>query len=82
LFAAVGIVLLILGFLINVYLAVLWLLGQGIGDRPLLLLGILLMLIGFQTISTGLIGEIIVGRGYREGKKITWRDGLVGIGAL
>jgi len=66
-FAAAGIVLLLLGFLINVYLAVLWFLGQGIGDRPLLLLGILLILIGFQTISTGLIGEIIVGSRHREG---------------
>lgn len=62
LFGAVGLSLFLVGIIINVYLAVLWLLGQGIGTRPLLLLGVLLMVIGFQIISTGLIGEMIAGR--------------------
>jgi len=48
------------GFIINVYLAILWFQGRGIGGRPLLLLGVLLMLVGFQIISAGLIGEMIV----------------------
>jgi len=39
----------------------LWSLGEGVRVRPLLLLGVLLMLIGFQIISTGLIGEMISG---------------------
>lgn len=60
LFGAVGVLLLLAGLMVNVYLAVLRFLGQGIGTRPLLLLGILLMVIGFQIISTGLIGEMIV----------------------
>ena len=60
LFGAVGLLLFLLGFMVNIYFAVLWLLGRGIWLRPLLLLGVLLMLIGFQVISTGLIGEIIV----------------------
>jgi len=60
LFGAVGLLLFLLGFIVNVYFVILWLLGQGIWLRPLLLLGVLLMLIGFQVISTGLIGEIIV----------------------
>jgi len=60
LFGAIGLLLFLLGFIVNIYFAVLWFLGQGIWGRPLLLLGILLMLIGFQVISTGLIGEIIV----------------------
>lgn len=60
LFGAVGLLLFLLGFIVNIYFVVLWLLGQGIWLRPLLLLGVLLMLIGFQVISTGLIGEIIV----------------------
>ncbi|HAW80527.1 MAG TPA: glycosyltransferase, partial [Balneola sp.] len=34
-------------------------LNQGIGDRPLLFLGILLMVLGIQLLSTGLIGELI-----------------------
>ncbi len=60
LFGAVGLLLFLMGFMVNVYFVVLWLLGRGIWLRPLLLLGVLLMLIGFQVISTGLIGEIIV----------------------
>lgn len=35
-------------------------LGQGIADRPLLLVGVLLMVLGVQAIALGLIGEIIV----------------------
>lgn len=34
-------------------------LGQGIGHRPLLLFGILLVILGVQLISAGLIGELI-----------------------
>jgi glycosyltransferase involved in cell wall biosynthesis len=34
-------------------------LGHGIGHRPLLLLGILLLILGVQLVSTGLIGELI-----------------------
>ena len=34
--------------------------GQGIADRPLLLLGVLLVVLGVQAIALGLIGEIIV----------------------
>ncbi len=60
LFGGVGFLLFLAGFMINVYLAILWFLGQGIGNRPLLLLGVLLMLVGFQIVSTGLIGEMIV----------------------
>lgn len=60
LFGAVGMLLLLMGFAINIYLAILWFLGQGIGTRPLLFLGVLLMLVGFQIVSTGLIGEMIV----------------------
>ncbi|MBA7699300.1 hypothetical protein ES703_107991 [subsurface metagenome] len=60
LFGAVGLLLFLLGFMVNVYFVVLWLLGRGGWVRPLLLLGVLLMLIGFQVVSTGLIGEIIV----------------------
>lgn len=36
------------------------LLGQGIADRPLLLLGVLLIVLGVQAVALGLIGEIIV----------------------
>jgi len=61
LFGAVGVLLFLIGLIINIYLLIIKLLGEGIGDRPLLLLGVLLMVVGFQIISTGLIGEMIAG---------------------
>lgn len=61
LFGPIGSLLFLAGLVINIYLGILWFLGEGIGSRPLLLLGVMLMLIGFQIGSTGLIGEIIVG---------------------
>lgn len=42
------------------YLSLDWFLGTPIGQRPILFLGILLIMIGFQIISTGLIGEMLV----------------------
>ena len=60
LFGSMGLALLGLGFVINAYLAVLWTMGYGIGHRPLLTFGVLLMILGIQFISTGLIGEMIV----------------------
>jgi len=40
-------------------------LKEGIGNRPLLLLSILLLVIGFQFVTMGLLGEIMV-RTYHE----------------
>jgi hypothetical protein len=42
--------------------------GVGISDRPLILLGILLMVVGVQFITMGLLGEMLV-RVYHEGQK-------------
>jgi hypothetical protein len=41
------------------YLTVLKLGGAGIGGRPLLLLGVLLVVVGIQFLSLGLIGEML-----------------------
>ncbi len=59
-FGAIGGVLLLIGFTINAYLTVLWLSGQKIGDRPLLLLGVLLILVGVQFFSTGFLADLVV----------------------
>ncbi|MEQ8524618.1 glycosyltransferase family 2 protein [Gracilimonas sp.] len=59
-FGTVGVLLLMIGGGINLYMAFLkFVYGQGIGDRPLLFLGILLMVVGVQFFSTGLLGEMI-----------------------
>ena len=52
----------LLGLFINVYLTINWLNGVWITPfkNPLFFLGILLIIIGIQFISIGLIGELIV----------------------
>ena len=62
LFGPVGLLVLLAGFIINTYLLIIRLRGQWIGHRPLLVLGILLMIIGVQFITTGLIGELITSK--------------------
>jgi glycosyltransferase involved in cell wall biosynthesis len=47
------------GFGVCSYLTVLWLTGEKIGTRPLLILGVLLILVGIQFVFTGLIAEMI-----------------------
>lgn len=54
-----GVTTFLLGFLINAYLAILWFMGQPIGTRPLLTLGVLLMIIGGQFLVFGLLAEMI-----------------------
>ena len=59
-FGLIGAALFGVGFLINIYLTVVRLMGSAIGNRPMLLLGVLLMVLGIQTFSIGLVGEIII----------------------
>jgi glycosyltransferase involved in cell wall biosynthesis len=59
LFGGVGLFMGAVGFVILVYLTVIWFWGQGIGQRPLLTLGVLLMVVGIQLVSLGLLSEMI-----------------------
>jgi len=67
LFGFFGLGSLSLGFIISLYLSVLWFMGYGIGHRPLLFLGVLLMIVGMQSFSIGLIGEMITNLKGEEG---------------
>src|SRR6266851_128654 len=59
LFGGVGVMLGLSGFGILLYLTTVKIGGAGIGDRPLLLLGVLLVVVGIQFLSLGLIGEML-----------------------
>lgn len=60
-FGLIGMTLGLIGFLITVVLAYTRIFqGQSLADRPMLLLGVLLLVVGIQVISTGLIGEIVL----------------------
>jgi glycosyltransferase involved in cell wall biosynthesis len=61
LFGGAGGVMLLLGLFINGLLAIDWFRGvRPIGDRPALILGVLLMLMGVQLLTMGLIAELLV----------------------
>lgn len=59
LFGSFGLLAFGAGFAIALYLSWLWLSGVGIGTRPLLLFSVLLMVLGIQLVSMGLIAEMI-----------------------
>ncbi|GEP36701.1 glycosyl transferase family 2 [Nocardioides psychrotolerans] len=60
LFSAVGAVSLLLGVLTLGYLTVVKLTGQSIGERPLLLAGVLFVVVGVQLVLFGLLAELVV----------------------
>jgi glycosyltransferase involved in cell wall biosynthesis len=59
LFGNLGLMLAAVGGTILAYLTVLKIGGAGIGQRPLLLLGVLLVVVGIQLLSLGLVGEML-----------------------
>ena len=59
LFGGLGLGLGALGLAVLVYLTVLKIGGEAIGRRPLLILGVLLVVVGLQFFSLGLISELI-----------------------
>jgi glycosyltransferase involved in cell wall biosynthesis len=59
-FGTIGVFLFLTGFAINLWLVYEWLFQQTyLTNRPMLWLGILLILLGVQTITIGLVGEMI-----------------------
>lgn len=65
-FGMLGMACFVPGLLLSLYLTVLKLgFGHEIGDRPLLLLSVLLILVGVQLLAMGIMGEILV-RIYHE----------------
>lgn len=71
-FGALGLFFSAIGIILGLHLTwVKFVLGQNIGNRPLLMLAVLLVVLGVQMITMGLLGELVV-RTYHEaqGKRI------------
>lgn len=66
LFGRLGLFFLVVGAVINVYFAGLWVAGQPLRVRPLLLFGVVLVILAIQFISMGLLGEMIARTGRRR----------------
>lgn len=78
-FGTTGVLLFLVGFIINLYLALHKLLtGALIGNRPLLTLGVLCMVLGVQSLSIGLLGEMInnLSHGQKEDYYVVEEIGL------
>lgn len=65
-FGRIGLLSFGVGFLLCLFLTIEWFLGMAIGTRPLLQLGIMLILLGVQFFSIGLVGDMIVDATYRR----------------
>lgn len=69
LFGNIGLLAFSLGMLINLYLLILKILGEHIGGRPMLILGVLLVFIGIQFFTTGIIVDMLMKTYYESQNK-------------
>jgi glycosyltransferase involved in cell wall biosynthesis len=76
LFGGIGLLMGAVGFIVLLYLTMLWFWGQGIGTRPLLTLGVLLVVVGIQFVSLGLISELVTSQ-HEERMSVRERTDLV-----
>jgi dolichol-phosphate mannosyltransferase len=77
LFGGLGLVLTLAGIGVLVYLTVVKLSGHAIGERPLLTLGVLLVVVGMQFFSLGLISEMITSHHEERALARTDRDARI-----
>ncbi len=68
LFGILGTICLFLGGAIELYLAIGWVFGQWIGNRPIFFVGILLLISGLQLFSIGLVSEMITSKSNTESR--------------
>ncbi|MGE5383496.1 MAG: glycosyltransferase family 2 protein [Omnitrophica WOR_2 bacterium] len=69
LFGGLGILLTIIGMIINTYFLVLKITGHDIWGKPMLLLGILLLIAGIQLITVGIIADLLMRTYYESQNK-------------
>lgn len=73
LFGTLGFISLLIGMLINIYLLILKIMGEDIWGKPLLLLGMILLLGGIQLITIGILAEVSMRTYYESGNKKTYQ---------
>lgn len=64
-FGNIGLTFFSIGMIIDLYLLVVKIMGEEIGNRPLLLLGIMLVIVGIQFLTMGILADILM-RTYYE----------------
>ncbi|MEL6975530.1 MAG: glycosyltransferase family 2 protein [Bacteroidota bacterium] len=82
LFGIFGVLLIILGIFINIYLLIVKLgFGEDIGSRPLLIFGMMFILGGIQLFTIGIVMELLIRTYYESQQKRPYRVKKVSIGA-
>lgn len=69
LFGIFGFALILLGVLINIYLLIVKLMGNDIGNRPLLIFGLMFILAGIQLFTMGVVMELLLRTYYESQNK-------------
>ncbi len=72
LFGNMGMLFFGTGLLINMYLIIIKLMGNEIGNRPLLLLGVLLILVGIQFFTIGIVADLLMRTYYESQNKMPY----------
>lgn len=81
LFGILGVLMIILGILINFYLLIVKLgFGEDIGTRPLLMFGMMFILAGIQLFTIGIVMELLIRTYYESQKKRPYRIKNISIG--
>lgn len=81
LFGIFGVLLILLGILINMYLLVVKFgMGEDIGTRPLLIFGVMLILGGIQLFTIGIVMELLIRTYYESQQKRPYRIKKVSVG--
>ena len=81
LFGILGVLLVFLGFGINIYLfGIKWGLGEDIGNRPLLIFGMMFILAGIQLFTIGIVMELLIRTYYESQDKRPYRIKRISIG--
>lgn len=81
LFGIFGVLLIILGFLINIYLLIVKFgMGEDIGTRPLLIFGMMFILGGIQLFTIGIVMELLIRTYYESQQKRPYRIKKITVG--
>ncbi|WP_297765919.1 glycosyltransferase family 2 protein [uncultured Muriicola sp.] len=81
LFGILGVLLILLGILINFYLLIIKLgMGEDIGNRPLLIFGMMFILGGIQLFTIGIVMELLIRTYYESQSKRPYRIKNISIG--
>jgi len=80
LFGIFGVLLIISGVFINLYLLAVKLMGEDIGSRPLLTVGMMFILAGIQLFTIGIVMELLIRTYYESQSKRPYRVKTISVG--